>query len=61
MRGAACRYSGGASGCGLKREGALRAAMGLRMVPMPPFTGGGAYAGRGSCVSPPKSQGKNDG
>lgn len=61
MRGAECRCFGGLSKCGLKREAAVRAALGLRMVPMPLFMGGGWLAGRGLAVSPPKNPGKNDG
>lgn len=47
MRAAECRSCGGVSECGLHREGAVRAAVVAGMVPIDPFLGGGAYAGRG--------------
>lgn len=61
MRATEWRCVDGLSECGLKRERAVRGAMGLRMVPMPPVEGGGWLAGRGLAVSPPKNSGKNDG
>lgn len=61
MRAAECRCIGGLSGCGLKREAPVRAAAGLRKVPIVGCYMWGDVAGRGLAVPLPKNRGKNDG